>query len=183
MVDAGGSEEFWPHRFKWALDRSRMLSEYGVAWFEEPLPPDDLEGFVMLRESSPVPIATGEALTRRQSFQPLLERRAVDVVQPDTTKVGGLSEARRIAWAAYDSGITLVSHGWNTAIGVAADLHLAAAMPLALFVEYQVDSPYIDGLAARQFHLDDQGFLTVPSSPGLGVELDPDAVERLSHAP
>ena len=182
MVDAGGSEEFWPHTYKWALDRAHVLAAYDVYWFEEPLSPDDVEGFALLREHAPVPIATGEALTRRQSFRPLFERRAVDIVQPDTTKVGGLSEARRLAWAAYDCGIAMVSHGWNTALGLAADLHLAAAMPIASYVEYQVDSPYIDGLVTTPFRLDEEGCLAIPSGPGLGVELDPDAVARLSRS-
>lgn len=181
MVDAGGCEEFWPHRYKWALERSRMLAEYDIAWFEEPLSPDDVAGFARLREHSLVPIATGECMTRRQDFMPYVEQRAVDIIQPDTTKVGGLSEARQIARMAYDFGISMVSHGWNTAIGVAADLHLAASMPVAHLVEYQVDSPYIDGIAVTPFRLDDDGCLSVPAGPGLGVELDVDAVERLSR--
>ncbi len=103
-----------------------MLADYDVVWFEEALPPDDLEGFVELRRHSPVPIATGEVLTRRQSFRPLFEQHAVDIIQPDCTKCGGLTEAWRIAWMAYEHNIQWVPHGWNTAIGLAADLHLAA---------------------------------------------------------
>ena len=87
MVDAGGSEQFWPHGYKWGLQTAKMLADYEVVWFEEMLPPDDLEGYVELRRRSPLPIATGEVLTRRQSFVPWLERRAVDVIQPDCTKV------------------------------------------------------------------------------------------------
>ena len=98
MVDAGGSEQFWPHGLNWARETARMLADYDVAWFEEPLPPDDLDGYAELTRTSPVPIAGGEVLTRRQSFLPWLERRAVDIIQPDCTKNGGLSESRRIAW-------------------------------------------------------------------------------------
>ena len=71
MVDAGGSEAFWPHGYKWALETAKMLADFDVVWFEEALPPDDIEGFVELTEHAPVPIATGEVLTRRQSFHPL----------------------------------------------------------------------------------------------------------------
>ena len=110
-------------------ETAKMLADYDIVWFEEALPPDDLEGYIELRRHSPVPIATGEVLTRRQTFRPLLERHAVDIIQPDCTKCGGLSESRRIAWMAYDHNILLVPHGWNTAVGLAADLHLAAAMP------------------------------------------------------
>ena len=136
MVDAGGSEQFWPHGYKWALETAKMLADYDIVWFEEALPPDDLEGFIELRRHSPVPIATGEVLTRRQSFRPFLERHAVDIIQPDCTKCGGLTEAWRIAWMAYDHNIQWVPHGWNTAIGLAADLQLSAAMPVARYVEY-----------------------------------------------
>ena len=76
MVDAGGSDAFWPHGYKWALRTAQMLAAYDVVWFEEALPPDDLAGFAELRRHSPVPIATGEVLTRRQSFWPLVRAAA-----------------------------------------------------------------------------------------------------------
>src|SRR4029450_11564578 len=82
MVDAGGSEQFWPHNVGWARERARMLGDYGVTWFEEALRPDDFEGFAELKASSPVLIATGEVLTRRQSFQPLIDRGGVDIIPP-----------------------------------------------------------------------------------------------------
>jgi L-alanine-DL-glutamate epimerase-like enolase superfamily enzyme len=176
LVDAGGSEQFWPHGYKWALRTAQMLAEYQVGWFEEALPPDDIEGFVRLREHAPVPIAGGEVLTRRQSFMPWIERGALDIVQPDATKCGGITEARRIAWMAYDHNIQFVSHGWNTAIGLAADLHLAAAIPVARYVEYLTPAPYIDRLLQKPFQLDGDGCLTVPTGPGLGIELDRDAL-------
>ncbi|HLK59089.1 MAG TPA: enolase C-terminal domain-like protein, partial [Chthonomonadaceae bacterium] len=152
-----------------------------VTWFEEALPPDDIDGYKKLREHAPLPISTGEVLTRRQSFLPWIEQGAVDIIQPDSTKCGGLSEARRIAWSAYDHNILLVSHGWNTAVGLAADLHLAAAMPVARYVEYITPAPYIDSLVTQPFTLDAEGMLTIPTGPGLGIELDPDALARMSQ--
>jgi D-galactarolactone cycloisomerase len=157
-----------------------MLYDYDVTWFEEALRPDDIEGFVALREHSPVPISSCEVLTRRQAFIPWIERHAVDIVQPDSTKVGGLSEARRIAWMAYDHNVTMVSHGWNTVVGVYADLHLAAAMPDAKYVEFLTPSPYIDNLTVVPPRLDEDGYLPVPTVPGLGLELDPEKVRRYS---
>lgn len=180
MVDAGGSEQFWPHGYKWALETSRMLADYGITWFEEALPPDDLEGYKRLREHAPLPISSGEVLTRRQSFTTWIEQGAVDIIQPDTTKCGGLSEARRIAWSAYDHNIQLVSHGWNTAIGLAADLQLAAAMPVARYVEYITPAPYIDEIVSIPFVLDSDGMLPIPTCPGLGIELDQDALASMS---
>jgi len=180
MVDAGGSEQYWPHGYKWAIETARMLNNYDITWFEEALPPDDIEGFIKLREHSPVPIATGEVLTRRQSFIPWIERGAVDIIQPDCTKNGGLSDTRRIAWLAYDHNILLVTHGWNTAIGLAADLHLAAAMPVARYVEYLTPSPYIEEIIVEPFRLDEEGYLPIPTKPGLGIELDWDGVKKFS---
>lgn len=180
MVDAGGSEQFWPHGVKWALETSKMLAQYDVVWFEEALSPDDLEGYIKLRDGAPLLIATGEVITRRQHFLPWIERRAVDIIQPDCTKVGGLSEARRIGWAAYDHDVLFVPHGWNTVVGLAADLHLVAAMPVARWVEYLTPSPYIEEIVRQPFRLDADGMLPIPTGPGLGVELDPEGLARYS---
>jgi len=180
MVDAGGSGQFWPNDYKWALDTAAMLYDYDVTWFEEALRPDDIEGYIALREHSPVPISSCEVLTRRQSFIPWIERHAVDIVQPDATKVGGLSEARRIAWMAYDHNVTMVSHGWNTVVGLFADLALAAAMPDAKYVEYITPSPYLDDLSVEPPRLDAEGYLAIPTEPGLGLALDSDKVARYS---
>jgi L-alanine-DL-glutamate epimerase-like enolase superfamily enzyme len=125
-----------------------------------------------------VPIAGGEVLTRRQAFQPWLERGAFDVVQPDVTKVGGISEERRIAWAAEAHGIKFVPHGWNTAVGLAADLQLVSAFPRSDLVEYLTGSPFIDEIAAGGWKLDAAGMLAIPDGPGLGLTLDPDGVRK-----
>jgi L-alanine-DL-glutamate epimerase-like enolase superfamily enzyme len=178
MVDAGGSEQFWPHGYKWALETARMLAYYDIVWFEEALPPDDLEGFIELRRNAPLPITTGEVLTRRQSFRPYLERHAVDIIQPDCTKCGGLTEAWRIGWMAHEHNILLVPHGWNTAIGLAADLQLTAALPVARYVEFLTPCPYLEELVTEPFQLDAEGFLQIPTRPGLGIELSREAMKR-----
>ena len=144
MVDAGASDAHWPHGYKWALRTAEMLEAYDVTWFEEALKPDALEDYVQLRRLARVPISGGEVLTRRQAFQPWLQAGAFDIVQPDVTKVGGLSEERRIGWMAQDNGVQLIPHGWNTALGLAADLQLASAFAETNFVEYLTGSPYID---------------------------------------
>ncbi|MDX1944547.1 MAG: mandelate racemase/muconate lactonizing enzyme family protein [Pirellulaceae bacterium] len=180
MVDAGGSEQFWPHGLSWARETAKMLGDYGITWFEEALHPDDVEGFAELRKSSPVLISTGEVLVRRQAFQPFIDRRAVDILQPDVTKCGGLSEARKLAWAAHDRGVLIVPHGWNTGIGVAADLALSAAMPVARWVEYQTGVPYIEQILDPPFVLDSEGMLRVPTGPGLGINLNRDAMARMT---
>lgn len=172
MVDAGASDAFWAQGYKWALRTAEMLADYGVEWFEEPLVPDALEDYVALRRAAKVPIAGGEVLTRRQSFQPWLEAGAFDIVQPDVTKCGGLSEERRIAWMAREHGVKFVPHGWNTAVGLASDLQIASAMPETDLVEYLTGSPFIDEIVAGGWKLDGEGMLEIPDKPGLGIEID-----------
>jgi D-galactarolactone cycloisomerase len=178
MIDAGGSDAYWPHGYKWALRTAQMLAAYDITWFEEALPPDDLAGFVELRRHSPVPISGGEVLTRRQSFWPFLQQHAFDIIQPDATKVGGLTESWRIAWMAYEHNILFVPHGWNTAVGLAADLALVASLPVARYVEYLTPSAYIEDIIVEPFKVDANGELVIPEEPGLGIELNRDAMKR-----
>jgi L-alanine-DL-glutamate epimerase-like enolase superfamily enzyme len=180
MVDAGASDAFWPQNYKWAARTASMLADYEVHWFEEALPPDNLSDYILLRQSAPLPISGGEVLTRRQSFEPWLSSRAFDIVQPDVTKVGGLSEIRRIAWMAEDNAIRFIPHGWNTALGLAADLQLASATRSTDMVEYLTGSPFIDDVVDTPWALDADGMLPIPSGPGLGISLNLDAVETYS---
>lgn len=183
FVDAGASDALWPHGFKWAKRTAEMLKDYEVGWFEEPVRPDAIDDYAELRRCSPVPIAGCEVLTRRQNFIPWLTRQAVDIVQPDVTKVGGISEQRRIAWMAYDFGVKYIGHGWNTALGVAADMQMAAAFPDADLVEFIGGSAYVDGILAEPFALDADGWLTIPDKPGLGVTIDRNKLARYTPDP
>ncbi|HMN28011.1 MAG TPA: mandelate racemase/muconate lactonizing enzyme family protein [Caldilineaceae bacterium] len=178
MVDAGGSDAHWSGNYKWAIRTAHMLADYDVTWFEEALKPDALDDYVALRRAAPLPITGGEVLTRRQAFQPWLQAGAFDIVQPDVTKVGGISEERKIGWLAEENGIKFIPHGWNTALGLAADLQLASAFAHTDFVEYLTGSPYIDDIVATPWQLDADGMLAIPDRPGLGVELDLAAVQR-----
>ena len=180
MVDAGGSDAFWNRGYKWALRTSEMLAEYDVAWFGEPLKPDALDDYVRLRLRSKVPISGGEVLTRRQSFQPWLKAGALDIVQPDVTKVGGITESRRIAWMAEEYGVRFIPHGWNTAVGLATDLQLASAFSDTDMVEYLIGSPYVDEIAEGGWALDREGMLAIPDVPGLGLTLSREAVAKYS---
>lgn len=183
MVDAGASDAFWRQDLKWAQRTAQMLARYDVTWFEEPLSPDALHDYRELRRSSPVPVAGGEVLTRRQTFQPWLAGHAWDIVQPDVTKVGGISEMRKIGWTAHAHGIRLIPHGWNTAVGLAADLQLASALPDTHLVEYISGSVYVDALKAGGWQLDAAGELEIPGEPGLGIALDPDVLARVTGQP
>jgi D-galactarolactone cycloisomerase len=181
MVDAGGSDAFWPHDFKWAINKSQMLGDYNVTWFEEPLSLDDVDGYVELTGQSPVNIASGEVLTRRQSFVPWIERRAVNFIQPDVTKVGGITEQFRIGQYAADHHIKLVPHGWNTGVGLAADLQVLAASTNAKWAEFLTPEPYIDDVFSSPPKLDEEGHLSIPDGPGYGFEWNRDGIEKLSR--
>ncbi len=174
FVDAGASDSYWPQGLKWAMRTAEMLKDFNVGWFEEALRPDAIDDFCHLRRVSPVPIAGGECLTRRQTFLPWLQRGALDIIQPDVTKVGGMSEQRRIAWMADDYGVKYIGHGWNTAVGLAADLQMASAFPNTDLVEYIGGSPYLDGITQAPFKIDAEGWLQIPEEPGLGLHLDRD---------
>ena len=175
-VDAGGSDAYWHSDPKWAINTAHMLAEYNVAWFEEAMTPDDYKGFADLTAASPVPISGGEVLTRRQTFQPYLMDRLVNIIQPDVTKVGGISEFMRIAQTAEDQHVRVIPHGWNTAVGLAVDLQLAAALPRTDLVEYCTGSAYIDAIVAKPWILDSDGMLEISTKPGLALELDQKAV-------
>ena len=156
---------------------------HDVYWFEEALKPEAIEDYVQLRQASPVAIAAGEVLTRRQTFRQWFVRGAIDIVQPDVTKVGGISEQRKIAWMANEFGVRYIGHGWNTALGVAADLQLASVFPETTFVEYIGGSPYVDGITKGGFAIDAEGYLRIPDRPGLGIELDRPALAKYTADP
>ena len=181
MVDAGASDAHWAQGLNWAVNTAEMLKDYDVYWFEEALVPDAIDDFKELRKRSPVPIATGECLTRRQSYLPWFEKRALDIVQPDVTKVGGISDQIQIARMANAFGIRYIGHGWNTAVGLAADLQLAAAIPGADLVEYIGGSPYIDEITEGGWQLDADGMIAIPDGPGLGITLNRDALRGLTR--
>ena len=101
---------------------------------------------------------------------------ASNIVQADVTKVGGISEERRIAWMAMENGVRFIPHGWNTAIGLAADLRLASAFPDTDLVEYLTGSHFIDDIVVGGWHLDADGMLPIPDQPGLGVSLNREAL-------
>jgi D-galactarolactone cycloisomerase len=176
MVDAGASDGFWPHGYKWALRTAAMLADHGVEWFEEPLPPDSLDDYADLRRRSPVKIAGGEVLTRRQAFLPWLKARALDVVQPDVTKVGGITEWRKVAALAEAHGVFLSPHSACYGPGFLATVHLLAAQPapsvlecMYLRLEASLYPQYTEAIGGR---------IRVPTEPGLGPDPDPSTIAR-----
>jgi L-alanine-DL-glutamate epimerase-like enolase superfamily enzyme len=161
-----------------AIRVARELEQLRIFWLEEPFLPDELEAYARLADSVEIDVAAGEEDTTRWGFQDLIERGHVDVVQPDVTRCGGITEILRIASLARERGKACVPHAWKSGIIKAASLHVNAVLPEAIFQEYCVaETPLNMGLTRQSFPLKD-GYVEIPSEPGLGVDLDPDVLKQ-----
>ncbi len=164
----------------------QALADLHIEWFEEPVSPEDIDGYVDVRKSTSIPIAGGEAEFTRFGFRDLITRRAVDIIQPDICVTGGLTEGRRIADMARAWHIRCLPHVWGTAIGRVASLHFLASLsptPPALFPQeplLELDltpHPLRDEVVHNSPDVVD-GWVTVPQSPGLGVEVNEDFLNK-----
>jgi D-galactarolactone cycloisomerase len=180
MADANGAYDS-----RTAMQVGAGLERHGVAWFEEPVQRGDLDGYQEVRRALSVPITGGEHLGGLDAFREYVSRRVVDILQPDVANCGGLSGSRRIAALAQAFHIRVFPHVWGTPVAVAAGLHFAATLPstpptmtptsLAQEPLFEFDStphPIRDALMTDALHPHD-GWLAIPSGPGLGVEVDP----------
>ena len=175
MVDVG---RYVKWNAKHAISMANRLQKYDLFWLEEPLPQDDIEGYVKLVKEADTPIAAGECLYTAFDFYDIIRRGAVDVVQPDVSKVGGISEAKRIVDFADENKVPWVPHNWSTAINSAASLHLCASSPRGFLMEFkQEPNPLVSNIIKQPFKID-KGRMRVPTDPGLGIEIDLDAIER-----
>ena len=139
--------------------------------------PDDYEMYRALAAAVPVPLAAGEEESTLWDFERLLERGGVEILQPDVTRVGGISECMRVADLARRRGRRCILHAWSTGIIKAATLQVLGAMEEAEFFEYCVQTtPLNEGLVAQRFPLED-GFVAVPDAPGLGIDLDEERLQ------
>jgi L-rhamnonate dehydratase len=157
---------------------AKELEQFKPYWLEEALYPDDLDGYSKLAESTWIRIACGENETTRYGFRDLIERGHVDIVQPDVTRCGGLSEAKRIAQLAQAYHITCVPHAWSSGIVIAASLHFIASIPNGCLLEYcTTDTPIRQELLTNDVKVID-GYAEVSEKPGLGIEMNEDALEK-----
>lgn len=177
LIDAGHA-----YNTKTAIQMARRFEPYGIYWLEEPLVPDNLDGYAQLAGSTDLRIAAGEAESNRYSYVDLMDRGNIDVVQFDVTRSGGLTETKKIAYAAYDRGLEVVNHSFTTDLNIAASLAVLSAVPDAHLFEYCVeDSPLRQELIRNPIRPVD-GYVSVPEEPGLGVEIDDEVVERYAVA-
>lgn len=171
-----------------ALEMGHELHKLGFVNFEEPLPQQapKYAGYEELRKKLPLPLAAGEGVDSRASAKELIDRRAMDIMQPDVSLCGGISEALFIAETAALSGIGCLPHCWGSDIVIAATVHLLALLPDPHFgfatdtpmLEYdQTENPWRDGLAKGSFPLR-EGHVMVPTKPGLGIEVDEEIVRK-----
>lgn len=164
-----------------ALRVGRMLEEYDVYWYEEPLSPYDVEGLAELRRKLDVPIATGENEYTKWGFRDLFSSDAVDYAMPDAMRCGGITETNKICAMAEAFGVTCSPHCFTTGIGLAATMQVMAAAPNAGWLEFDVtDFPLYESLFVGRLSVDDEGRVEVPTDPGLGVELPDDVVAEYS---
>lgn len=159
---------------------SPVLRSCGVFWFEEPFLPENPDTFLALRPSLGIPLAAGENEFGLQGFRELVDRRVVDIVQPDCSRSGGITECRRIAALASRHDLRVATHSWSDAVAIVANAHLMASLPNGLTVEIdRTGNPLVDDLLSQPLQLID-GELVVPQGPGLGIELREDALRRYS---
>jgi L-alanine-DL-glutamate epimerase-like enolase superfamily enzyme len=173
---------------KTAIARAQRFAEFRLFWMEEPLPPDDIAGYGQLTSAVATPIAAGEEESTTHGFVELMDRGGIDVVQVDVARAGGLTEARRIAHLAHQRNRPCVPHAFSTGVLLAASLHWVASQPNASLIEYTVsESPLAVGLTGTGLLKEpprvQDGFVTVPEAPGLGIELDEELIHRYRIGP
>ena len=168
---------------KEAVARAQLYSSFGVYFLEAPFGPDELDKYKALTEAVELKIAYGEQHTTRYEFSDLIEKGGVDVIQPDISRAGGITEVRRIAQHANEMSVLLIPHCWKTGISIAANLHLLASVKNAPYLEFSqpTQSPLRYTLLKEDFSLEN-GQVKVPTGPGLGVELNESTVEKFRVA-
>ena len=155
----------------------KVLAENQVFWFEEPFLPEDLDSFAALRGTVDVRIAAGENEFGEQGFRELIRAKAVDIVQPDASRCGGITETVQSAKLAQAAGLNFAPHSWSDAVAVMANAQVVAALG-GLTVEVdQTGTPFINDLLVEPLQIRD-GRLQLSDRPGLGIELNPATLEK-----
>lgn len=175
MVDVGRFVNLTPAE---AIRLAKILEKYNIYWFEEPLPPDDVEGYKLLSDAVDVYVAAGESEYSLHGFLNYIQKRAIDIVQPDVTKTGGITMFRKIVDMCEIWNRMVVPHGFSSIVNVAANLQLVASMPRVSLLEFRrTPSPLISKLAKNPPAYE-SGYLKIPTGPGLGLEIDYSIVEK-----
>jgi len=165
-----------------AIRVARLMEPYAPFWYEEPVSVRDLGGLVEAKRAIDLPVVTGEEIYTKAEFQEVIERRAADILNPDVCNCGGILELREIAAMAEPYHIAVSPHNYNsTTLGLAATLQAAAGMPNFLITEYFVNFEEVGRSIARSPIRIENGFIALPTGPGLGLEVDEDALARYPY--
>jgi len=167
-----------------AIRVARMMEEYKPFWFEEPCPAENVEALAEVRRSINIPVVTGEALYTKAQFREVFEKRAADIINPDICNTGGILELKEIAAMAEPYFVVVSPHGWNsTGVGLAASLQVCANIPNFLIFEYALGfEPMLKDILVKPFELKN-GYIDLPTAPGLGVEVREEALARWAYKP
>jgi L-alanine-DL-glutamate epimerase-like enolase superfamily enzyme len=178
MTDAGQCYTDHPWSDFTALDVARRLEPYRVFWLEEPLHPDNIEGYQRLCGATSVPIATGENEYTRFGFQQLLSPRGVDIVQPDVTRSGGISECKKIAALASAHQLPCAPHVFGSGVGLMANIHFILSTANCIVLEHdRTFNPLRDEILEEPLPVQG-GMIGLPHGIGLGVRVDDDIESR-----
>jgi galactonate dehydratase len=162
-----------------AIRVARRLEPYRPFWYEEPVSVRDLDGLVAAKREISLPVVTGEEVYTKVEFQSVIHQRAADILNPDVGVCGGILELREIAAMAEPYHIAVAPHNYNsTTVGLAATLHASAGMPNFLITEYFVNFEPMGAEIARQPFQVENSYITLPTTPGLGIDLDEEALTR-----
>ena len=178
MMDAHGR-----HRPGQAIRMIRALEPYDLFFFEEPVPPDNIDALARLAGAGlNTNLATGERLFTKWGYREILEKQYVDIIQPDVCHDGGILETRKIAAMAETYYVRVAPHNPNGPVATAASIQLGACLPNFLILEYAENQPWRDQVLAKPLEIVD-GYVELPTEPGLGVSLDYEAIARLPYEP
>jgi len=156
-----------------AIALCEWLADYDVGWVEDFIHPERFDEYAYVRAVSPVPVAAGEQVATVWDFERFIGRGCVDVVQPDLSRCGGVTVAKKIAEMAEEAGIDLVPHSWLTHLLTGYSLQLIATLPRARFVEFNVSQSVLTrGIARASFDLASDGTVPIPDTPGIGAVVD-----------
>jgi len=165
-----------------AVRVARMLEEFEPYWYEEPVPADNIEALAEVRRNINIPVVTGETLYTKSAYCEVFERRAADIINPDVCNCGGILELKEIAAMAQPYYVAVSPHNFNsTTIGLAATINVSACIPNFLITEYFVNfKSRGDEIAVTPFKVEN-GYIKIPDKPGLGLELDEEAMARYPY--
>jgi len=167
-----------------AIRLAEMMEEFRPFWYEEPVSSQNLDALAEVRRRIRLPVVTGEELYTKSAFRQVLEKQAADILNPDVCNCGGILELKEIAAMAEPYSVALSPHNYNsTTVGLAATLQASAVMPNFLITEYFLNFEERGRQIAPEPLTVEDGFISLPTRPGLGITLDEKALERFPYHP